>query len=431
MRIGSSYLGGGRHLEARKGQHLVLHGTRLVADHARAGAISLRILDGRIATIREENCPNDAKTDSGSIDLSGFQIMPGLINAHDHLQYALFPRLGSPPYRNYIEWGEDIHRRQADLIAQHKRVPKHVRLWWGGLRNLLCGVTTVCHHDPLWPALLEDDFPVQVVRDFGWSHSVALGTDLKGAFQNTPKHQSFVIHAAEGIDQCASKEILKLDELGLLSRQTVLVHGIGMDSDGVALLRRRGASLILCPSSNRFMFGVVPDVSLLGGVGRMALGSDSPLTALGDFLDEIRFSIRHCKLSAQSAYRMATSGAGTILRLDEGRGSIVEGGRADFFAVRHTGEPLDSRLQKLTIHDIELVMIGGEIRLASPRMLERVPCELRRGLEALQIDGSVRWLRAPIRELLMAAEDVLGEGRVHLGYRRVSIPCGVEEPHGC
>ena len=88
-------------------------------------------------------------------------------------------------------------------------------------------------------------------------------------------------------------------------------------------------------------------------------------------------------------------------------------------------------MQKLTIHDIEFVMVGGEIKLVSPRMLERIPCGMRRGLEPLQIDGSIRWLRAPVNALMRSAERVLGEGKVHLGYRIVSVPCGVEEPHGC
>ena len=272
---------------------------------------------------------------------------------------------------------------------------------------------------------------MRVVREFGRAHSIALGGDLRMAYDATPTNRAFIIHVAEGTDQRARQELWELDRLGLVNRQSVLVHGLAIDADGVALIRKRGGSIILCPSSNKFLFGILPDLSALGGVGRIALGSESSLTALGDLLDEIRFSIRHCKIPSQSAFRMATTTAAMILRLEDGIGSIKEGGVADLIAIRNTGEPMETRLQKLAMHDIEFVMIGGELRLASPRILERLPCALMQGLEPLQVDGSIRWLRAPVKALLKSAEEILGEGKVHLGYRKLSSPCDIEAPHGC
>jgi cytosine/adenosine deaminase-related metal-dependent hydrolase len=418
-------------LAVQAGHGLFLHGAQWFTRGLEFVPASVEVGGGRVVRILEPANFGKSGANAGSIDLSGFHVLPGFINAHDHLQYALFPRLGSPPYRNYVDWGDDIHQQNGALIAQQKRVSQRARLWWGGIRNLLCGVTTVCHHDPLWPELFEDGFPVRVVREFGWSHSIALGENLTEAFAATPKNRAFVIHAAEGTDRRAYEELDELDRLGLLNRQSVLVHGLAIDSDGAALIRKRGAALILCPSSNKFLFGITPDLSVLGGAGRIALGSDSSLTALGDFLDEIRFAIRNCRIAPQMALRMATTAAASVLRLEEGYGCIGEGGPADLIAVRNTGESLETRLQKLTMHDIEFVMVGGEVKLASPRVLERLPCSLKRDLEPLQVDGSVRWLRAPVMTFLKAAEDVLGEDKVHLGYRKLTIPAGVEAPHGC
>ena len=36
-----------------------------------------------------------------SIDLKGFLLLPGLINAHDHLEFGLFPRLGKGGYKSF------------------------------------------------------------------------------------------------------------------------------------------------------------------------------------------------------------------------------------------------------------------------------------------------------------------------------------------
>src|ERR1700761_1187771 len=96
------------------------------------------------------------------LDLSGLEIAPGLINAHDHLGFALFPQLGSGPYENATAWARDIYHPERDPVRTHLRVPKRLRLLWGGLRNLLSGVTAVGHHDP-WDPAFEEPFPVEVI----------------------------------------------------------------------------------------------------------------------------------------------------------------------------------------------------------------------------------------------------------------------------
>jgi cytosine/adenosine deaminase-related metal-dependent hydrolase len=356
------------------------------------------------------------------VDLSGFFVMPGLINPHDHLEFSLFPRLGEPPYRNYIDWGEDIHHKFPDLIAKQRAVPKDVRLQWGGIRNLLCGVTTVSHHNPLWPALQRGDFPVRVVQQYGWAHSPALGGDLSAARAATPEGRPFIVHACEGVDELARAELWSLDRSGLLDTGTVLVHGLAIDAAGFALIQERGVSLIVCPSSNNFLFGELPDMDLLGGLANVALGNDSPLTAEGDLLDEVRFAIRSCGIAPCAAYRMVTTAAAAILRLGDGEGAIRESGVADLIAVRDTGQNIADKLPVISRIDVEFVMIRGIVQLASESILERLPSAMRQGMEPLWIDGIVRWVRAPVKELMRQTEEVLGVGEVQLGNRPIRIP---------
>jgi cytosine/adenosine deaminase-related metal-dependent hydrolase len=82
------------------------------------------------------------------VDLSGYLLLPGLINAHDHLEFNLFPRLGRGPYGNAVEWARDVYHPDCPPVAQHLALTKRIRLLWGGLKNLLSGVTTVAHHNP-------------------------------------------------------------------------------------------------------------------------------------------------------------------------------------------------------------------------------------------------------------------------------------------
>jgi hypothetical protein len=417
---------------SRYGRGVVIRGARCALGKDESTHAAIQITDGHVTYIGAESyLPSAASSDWTQVDLSGFLVMPGLVNAHDHLQFSLHPRLADPPYRNYVDWGKSIHAKFFDVFAKYRTVPKNVRLWWGGLRNLLCGVTTVSHHDPLWAELQREDFPVRVVRDFGWGHSVALGGDLRSAHSATPEGVAFIVHACEGVDEQARDELFKLDRWGLLDANMVLVHGLAVDAEGAELIRARGTSLILCPSSNEFLFGKVPDAAVFGAIDNVALGSDSPLTCEGDLLDEVRFAMRHCGISPQSAYRMVTEAPAAMLGLSNAEGSIEMSGVGDLIAVRDTNQEAADGLRKMSMADVEFVMIAGRVQLASEAVLGKIPPPETLGLEPLWIDGTVRWLRAPVKELLRKAEAVLGAGEVRLGGKPVRIPEFLEAKHAC
>src|SRR5262245_17097720 len=138
------------------------------------------------------------------VDLAGDRLLPGLINAHDHLQLNVYPRQKHrAQYTNVVAWIDDINARRADDPAlAADRSTRHARLLQGGLKNLLSGVTTVAHHDPFYEPLGAVDFPIRVVRDYGWAHSLSIdGEDaVRRSCRETPREQPWIIHAAEGVD---------------------------------------------------------------------------------------------------------------------------------------------------------------------------------------------------------------------------------------
>lgn len=401
---------------------IALQGARCALGPGDVVHAELKIAGDRLTSIRKTNgSPYAESRVTTAIDLRGHLVMPGLINAHDHLQFALFPRLGHPPYRNYVEWGDDIHATLAATIAEHKFVAKRVRLWWGGIRNLLCGVTTVCHHDPLWPELLRESFPVRVLDRRGWAHSVALGGDLHQARASAPDDAPFLIHACEGVDDMTREEIFALHRAGLLGEATVLIHGLGLDEAGVTLMNEKKASLILCPSSNQFLFQRLPEMKVLSKIERLALGNDSPLTATGDLLDEVRFAIERCNIAPELAYSMVTTEAAAILHLHEAA-ALHLSASADLVVVRDTGEGPAERMRNLSFREIELVMLKGRVQLASATIWQQLPPSVQKGMEPLWIEGVTRWLRAPVASLVRDAEAVLGVGCVKLGGHSIRVP---------
>jgi ubiquinone/menaquinone biosynthesis C-methylase UbiE/cytosine/adenosine deaminase-related metal-dependent hydrolase len=399
--------------------HLLIEGAQCVLGESEAISANVTIYHENIENTYSCNLEKDESR--LRINLEGYVLFPGLINAHDHLEFALFPRLGAPPYGNATEWALDIQERFAATIALHKRVPRATRLWWGGLRNLLCGVTTVCHHNPIDPLLRDGGFPVKVMTGFGWEHSPQFAKDLCTAWEQTGPEEPFIIHACEGTDSIAASDLQVLKEADAIGPRTVLVHGLALNTDDIQYLNRHGASLVACMSSNQFLFQQTASLEQVRLIERLALGSDSPLTAVGDLLDEIRFCRDVIGMSASMLYAAVTEKPLRILRLKGGERRIVPGSPADIFAVRASGLTPAEQLASLSWQDVELVMVAGSVRLASSEMLGRLPVSCVQGLNPIIVDGVVRWLAAPTAQMFQAAADILGPDSVSLCGRSISV----------
>jgi cytosine/adenosine deaminase-related metal-dependent hydrolase/SAM-dependent methyltransferase len=375
--------------------------------------------DSRIDSLRSGAYVDAWSPSPGTIvDLKDYLIFPGLINAHDHLEFALFPRLGKGGYHNFLEWAEDIHHTEAQSIAEQRQVPRETRLWWGGIRNLICGVTTVCHHNPYEPEVFTDEFPVRVLNDYGWAHSLSLEPAVAARKQETPEGCPFFIHLAEGVDEQSREEILDLQRAGALDAETVIIHGLGLGAEGRGLLRSADAGLIWCPSSNLFLFGTTLSSKELRSFPKVALGSDSPLTAQGDFLDEVRFASRALRTHSSDLYGYVTHQAARLLNLKNGAGKVNVAGVADLIAVRDTALTPAETLATLSYREVELVLLGGRVQLASAEVWQHLPSRARESLQPLSIDGIVRWIRAPLSRLFEQTARHL-ESDIYLGGKRV------------
>jgi len=369
----------------------------------------IQIREERIVELSTESDPAPStKWPGTSLDLQGFLVLPGLVNAHDHLEFALYPRLGKGGYANFLEWAQDIYHPGEPPVAKHRQVPRDVRLWWGGIRNLLCGVTAVCHHNPYESQVFTAEFPVRVLKEFGWAHSFAFDPAVSRRKQETPAGCPFFVHLAEGVDQRSAGEIHELSRAKALDPHTVVIHGLGMDEQGRALFQASGAGLVWCPSSNMFLFGETLSAETVRTFPRVALGSDSPLTAQGDLLDEIRFAHQILQTPASELYGYVTRQPADLMNLKNGEGIIRAGGIADLIAVRDTGRTPADTLAALSYKDVELVLLGGKVQLASAALLGRISSEARKGLQPLSIAGVRRWVRAPMEKLF-------AETAMHLG----------------
>ncbi len=323
------------------------------ADTGGGTAASLRIADSRIAALG-----GGANAGDVVVDLRGDRLLPGLINAHDHLHLNSLPPLESTGHlRNAREWISQVnlYRRTDPAFESRVAVALDERLLIGGIKNLLSGVTTVAHHDPLYPFLVGGRFPTCVLTDYGWSHSLYIDGDqqVRDSYQRTPPDWPWIIHAAEGVDEEAAAEFDRLDALGCLGANTLVVHGIALDRHQRLRLEETGAGLIWCPSSNSRLFGRTAQVSELVRRGRVTLGTDSRFSGSRDLLCELRAAREASALEAGALESLVTRNAAELLRLTD-RGALRIGARADLLVL-----PEGVALSDASRTDVRLVVLGG------------------------------------------------------------------------
>jgi cytosine/adenosine deaminase-related metal-dependent hydrolase len=365
-------------------------------------ARTLRVKRGRIDGL-------DVAPDKGDevVDLERSFVFPGLINAHDHLELNSQPRLKwREKYVNASEWIADFQPRfdSDPALAVTKPETLDERVWIGGLKNLLAGVTTVCHHNPLH-RVLRRRFPVRIVERFGYSHSLHIdGAAVAASHRKTPPEWPWMIHAGEGLDEAARSELDTFDRLGCLSANTVFIHGVAFCRAAADRVIAAGAGLVWCPSSNRFLFETTADVRAFDDADRLALGSDSRLSGERDLLDELQAAHQTRQLSAEGLARTIGPVAAQLLRLEDG-GRLEVGARADLTVFRPSENcPFDT-LVGASRNDVRLTMIGGEPAIAEPS-LSRVFDANDVDTSAALLDGSprlvARWISRHVSKMRLS-----------------------------
>ncbi len=340
------------------------------------------------------------------VDLRDHLIFPGLINAHEHLHVNTVPPLKTgTPFPNSYAWiaAFQAHFKEPTVVAA-LQVPKELRLQHGALKNLLAGTTCVVHHDPWHPALDATNFPVTLLRDYGWSYALGwpdYGPPVGQSFAATPADRPWLIHLAEGSDATAQAELSQLEQLGCLAANSVLIHGVGLREQDIDRVIDRGAAVVWCPTSNHALLGRSLDPRRLCAAGRLALGSDSRLSGARDLLDEMRGIAARGELDPRQLLGLVTTQAARILRLPTS-GGLAAGTPADLVIVEDRGGDERCGLVGIERSQIRAVARNGVPRIADPDFAEWFAVA---GMEAVPVtlDGKPKLLAKPLAEPALIA----------------------------
>jgi cytosine/adenosine deaminase-related metal-dependent hydrolase len=136
---------------------------------------------------------------------------------------------------------------------------------------------------------------------------------------------------------------------GLLGPHVTAAHCVHVDGEEIALLAEHGVGVAHCPRSNALLgCGVAPLRELRAAGVRVGLGTDSPASTPSlDMFDELRAAVSAARareqdpaaLSAREALELATLGSAQVLGLDAEIGSLLPGKRGDLAVVSLEGSP--------------------------------------------------------------------------------------------
>jgi len=310
----------------------------------------------------------------------GSVIAPGFVNAHSHLEYAVYAGFGDG--LEFAPWLE-LHMARKRLLDREDMVAI-ARL--GAAQCLASGITTtgdasfsgaaatamdelglrgIVYMEAFGDELREAQTPVvsDRVRAGLSPHApytatpalyracVETGLPIATHFAESPAEEEWLVHGSGPMASFShmlppplgETGIRALARAGALGPSVIAAHCVTVDTEEIALLAEHGVAVAHCPRSNALLgCGIAPLSELRAAGIRVGLGTDSPAsTPSFDMFAELRAAIfaararerRPDALSAAEALELATLGSARALGLDEEVGSLVPGKHADLTVV--------------------------------------------------------------------------------------------------
>jgi len=162
-----------------------------------------------------------------------------------------------------------------------------------------------------------------------------------------------------------SRPVPLCDRLGLLDSGTLAVHLIECNGAELDLLAERGVSVCVCPRSNMLLHGKTADIPAMLAAGiRPCLGTDSLASNVSlNLFDEMRFMARTFpSVSPEEILAMATLNGARALGFGSRYGRIARGASGRFFYMPTDGCGLKGVVERIVNEKGKVTIIGNKSR---------------------------------------------------------------------
>src|SRR5581483_2674277 len=177
-----------------------------------------------------------------------------------------------------------------------------------------------------------------------------------------------------------------LESIGFWGPRTVAAHGVWVDADDIAILKRRGIGVSHNPESNmKLASGTAPVAAYLASGVALGLGTDGAASNndldMFEAMRQASFLAKHAThdptaVPAQTAVDLATIGGARALAMDALSGSLEAGKRADLITVslssaRQTPvyDPVSHLVYTTRGGDVRTTIVNGKVLMRDRRVL--------------------------------------------------------------
>lgn len=352
-------------------------------------------------------------------------VSPGMINAHDHLTFALGSPYGARDmqtaerYEHRHDWRRGLDHDGDGVI--HERIrslgfSSGENTQWAELRNVMAGTTSILgsgggrgllrnldtSNDERQEQLgaFAANYQTFPLNDQGGSNRTGSspGTDLtrdegcdysfgdsgwdRDKASDVMRDGAYLPHVAEGIGQNARNEFLCMreGEDDLIQSNTAIIHGVGLLIPDIGEMATDGAKLIWSPRTNITLYGDTARVTEYHRLGvPIALGTDWIHTGSMNMLRELAcadsFNQNYLDgyFSDEQLWLMATENAALAAGVDDRLGSLEVGFVGDL-AIYNAREHEDYRaVLAAGPDDVVLVIRGGQPLYGDSSLVPMLP----------------------------------------------------------
>lgn len=372
---------------------VLLQGTVVLPDSFFEGEV---LIEGDTITCVAPSCASVAQVIDAAVVRTNGLILPGLVDAHNHILFDIFDETHWSPikaYGNHNQWTAEAKYKALVDTKQYLNGEGSPANYgcemdkYGELKALIAGTTSVqgsanpgnkaCYGSL---ARTIDQSPNGLGFDHMQTASLFPNTSAaNGVCANIASNETtaYVIHVGEGVDATARAELGKLGTISttpqcLLAPQTTVIHGTAFGDAELTTMASHGMNLVWSPRSNVFLYGGGTDLTKTANIPlalskgiNVALAPDWSIGGSQNMLDELRFAdvVDNAawgdQLSPQRLFQMATINAARALGLGAVLGSLEVGKKADVMVIAGDAADPYASLLRATPRDVRLVMVGG------------------------------------------------------------------------